>query len=135
MLKKALMGIVVVVLVAALGLFFCARSILAQDTGRTGLPSHLSNAVGRPVTMKSGGSTLRADIEAVPQGNAITLRKMAIRADDASINVTGDITDRAGPVGKLALKADTLNVDRLLAFVSDFSSGAGMSTGQTAPAG
>jgi uncharacterized protein involved in outer membrane biogenesis len=94
----------------------------------------IDEIVLRGVEIVSGGRTLRADIEAVPQGNAITLRKMAIRADDANIDVTGDITDRAGPVGKLALKADTLNFDRLLAFVSDFSSGAGMSSGQTAPA-
>ena len=81
----------------------------------------------------SVGRTLHADIEAIPGGKGFELRKLALRADDANVNVTGQITDLTGPVGDLSIKADTLHLDRLLAFVSDFSGGTGSSGGE-APA-
>jgi uncharacterized protein involved in outer membrane biogenesis len=77
------------------------------------------------VQVVSGGRMLRGDIEAVPHGNALTLRKVSLKAEDTNINATGEITDLAGPVGAIDLKAGTLNLDRLLTFLAEFSSGFG----------
>ena len=56
------------------------------------------------------------------------MRKVALKADDASINITGQIADVSGPTGDLTVKAGALDVSQLLAFVSDFSKDAGFST-------
>jgi uncharacterized protein involved in outer membrane biogenesis len=102
--------------------------------GDTAAPDHSSGApveivsideiVLRDVEIISSGRTLKGDIEAVPHGKAVTLRRMTLRADDAEVEVHGEITDLAGPVGELALKAGALNLDRLMAFAQEFSSGA-----------
>jgi uncharacterized protein involved in outer membrane biogenesis len=77
------------------------------------------------VQVVSGGRTLRGDIEAIPHGNGLTLRRVSLKAEDTNINATGEITDLAGPVGAIDLKAGTLNLDRLLTFLAEFSSGFG----------
>jgi uncharacterized protein involved in outer membrane biogenesis len=77
------------------------------------------------VQVVSGGRMLTGDIEAVPHGNALTLRKVSLKAEDTNINATGEISDLAGPVGVIDLKAGTLNLDRLLTFLAEFSSGFG----------
>jgi uncharacterized protein involved in outer membrane biogenesis len=77
------------------------------------------------VQVVSGSRTLRGDIEAIPHGNGLTLRKVSLKAEDTNINATGEITDLAGPVGAIDLKAGTLNLDRLLTFLAEFSSGFG----------
>ena len=81
------------------------------------------------VEIVSGGRTLHADIEAVPQGAGISFQKFALRTDDSHIEVKGAITNLAGPVGDLSIKADTLHLDRLVTFVSGLSDGT--SPGQT----
>ena len=86
------------------------------------------------VQLVSGGRTLRGDIEVVPQGKGFLIRKIALAADQTTINVTGQITDFSGPVGELQVKAGALNMDRLLAFVNDFTTGTGGSETATAPA-
>ena len=86
----------------------------------------------RGVEIVSGGRTLTGDVEVVPEGNGLTLKKVTLLADKATIDVTGRITDLSGPVGDVAIKAAALNFDRLLAFANDFASGTGMST-TTAP--
>ena len=48
------------------------------------------------VQVVSGGRTLRGDIEAIPHGNGLTLRKVSLKAEDTNINATGEITDLAG---------------------------------------
>lgn len=223
MLKKLVLAAVALVVVAGLGLFFWARSILATDAVRSALATQVSKAIGQPVTvggvtasvyprvavtltdvgiggnsqitMKSlevgtdfgallsrriehgalflndarvtlplpaftipasepsgadanasaaveivsiddivlkgieivsGGRTLRGDIEVVPQGAGLLVRKVELRAADATITATGTITDLTGPVGELAIKAGSLDFDQLLAFANDFSSGAGL---------
>lgn len=78
------------------------------------------------VEIVSGGRTLRGDIEVVPQGKAVLIQKITLTTDDATITATGQITDMTGPVGEITLKATTLNIDRLMAFVNDFSSGSGL---------
>ena len=79
------------------------------------------------VEIVSGGRTLTGDVEIVPDGNAVTLKKVSLVADKARIDVTGRITDLSGPVGDIAIKAGALNFDQLLAFANDFSKGAGIS--------
>ncbi len=86
------------------------------------------------VQVVSGGRTLRGDIEVVPQGKGLLIRKIELGADETTINVTGQITDLAGPVGELQVKAGALKMDQLLAFVNDFTTGSGMSNTSAAPA-
>jgi uncharacterized protein involved in outer membrane biogenesis len=78
------------------------------------------------VEIVSGGRTLRGDVEASPHGNGLTLRKIALSADDTTITATGNIADLSGPTGELQIKAGTLNIDKLLAFANEFSAGTGM---------
>jgi uncharacterized protein involved in outer membrane biogenesis len=58
MLRKVLVGMVIGALVASLGLFLWARSVLAGDTVRTALAAQLSKAIGQPVTIASIGATV-----------------------------------------------------------------------------
>jgi uncharacterized protein involved in outer membrane biogenesis len=79
------------------------------------------------VEIVSGGRTVIGDVDIVPDGKGATLRKVNLRAGDAKIAITGRIADRSGPVGELTIKAGALNFDQMLAFVSDFASGASVS--------
>jgi len=79
------------------------------------------------VEISSGGRILRGDIDLVPHGtNSATVRRLTLSADDTSIEITGEITDFTAPAADLTLNAATLNVDKLLAFVNDFSTGSGL---------
>ena len=81
----------------------------------------------RNVEVTSGGRAMTGDVEVVPDGNkGVALRKVRLRTDNAAIDVTGRLTDLSGPVGDVAIKAGVLNLDRLLAFANDFTSGTGM---------
>jgi uncharacterized protein involved in outer membrane biogenesis len=84
------------------------------------------------VEIVSGGRTLRGNVEVVPQGKGMTLRKIELSADDTTITATGGITDLSGPTGELHIKAGKLNLDKLLAFAHEFSAGAGIKS--TSPA-
>jgi len=87
----------------------------------------VDEVVLRGVEIVSGGRTLSGDVEIVPEGsNGVTLRRVALVADKAKIDMTGRITDLSGPVGNVAIKAGALSFDRLLAFASDFATGTGM---------
>ena len=231
MFKKVALGIVVLLLVAALGGFFWARTVLETDAVRNALASQLTKALGQPVTvqsvkatiyprvtvtlrdvsigaggritlksldvgtalgallsrriehaslrianarielplpdlhlgtsgseasaetpgsspvtlvsidevvltgieMVSRGRTVSGDIELVPHGaGALTVRRVALTADGAHIDATGEISNLAGPVGALNVTAGALDLDQLIAFASDFAEG---STGSTTPAG
>ncbi len=77
------------------------------------------------VQITSGGRTLRGDIEVVPRSDGgLDVRKVSLAADDTTIEITGTITDLSRPAGELALKAGSLDFDALMAFLSDFSTGA-----------
>jgi uncharacterized protein involved in outer membrane biogenesis len=235
MIKKIALGIVVLLLVAGIGLFFWAQAVLSTDTVRSALAAQLSQALGQPVTVDavsagiyprvtvtlkgvsigqptrikvgsldvgtdfrallsrriehaalhinearlelplppmkitegttggssgvsgapvelvsidevqlkeielvSRGRTLRGDIDLIPHGtSAVTIRKIALTADTAHIDGTGEITDLSGPVGTIDLKATALDLDQLTMFASDFVEGStttGGSTGATKPA-
>jgi uncharacterized protein involved in outer membrane biogenesis len=89
----------------------------------------------RNVEVVSGGRAVKGDIELVPEGRGVALRKMRLRSDDATIDVTGRITDLSGPAGDIAITAGTLRIDRLLEFATDFASGSGMTTAASARSG
>jgi uncharacterized protein involved in outer membrane biogenesis len=232
--KKVLLGVLVVVVIGAVGLFVWARSVLARDTVRNALANRLTQTLGQPVSiggigasifprvtvhltnvtigrpvaitvrslaigtdfgallsrriehgamelsgariqlplpelafasqpateqpasssapveivsidevalkdveLVSGGRSLHGDIEVAPQGKGVEIKKIVLATDKASVNITGRITDLAGPTGRLAVKARALDVPQLMAFASDFSKGVGMtstpSTGVTPP--
>ncbi|HEY1909418.1 MAG TPA: AsmA-like C-terminal region-containing protein [Vicinamibacterales bacterium] len=73
------------------------------------------------VEIVSNGRTLRGDIEVVPDGKGLIVKKVSLTADKATVNVSGRITDLSGPAGELAIKAGVLDINQLLAFLSDFS--------------
>lgn len=79
------------------------------------------------VEVISGGRTLRGDIEVVPQGTTgLDIRRISLGADKTRIDITGAITNFNGPVGALTVKSGALDMDQLLAFVNDFTAGAGL---------
>jgi uncharacterized protein involved in outer membrane biogenesis len=82
----------------------------------------------RSVEIVSGARTMTADVDVVPEGQGLTLRKVTVRADHATIDVTGRLTDLSGPVGEVAIKSAALDFDQLLAFANDFAAGTGMGT-------
>ena len=84
------------------------------------------------VEIVSGGRTLKGDIDVVPQGQGLLVRRISLGADSAAIDITGEIKDLSGPTGALSVKAGTLNFDQLLDFVSDFASGSGAPSTSTA---
>ena len=85
------------------------------------------------VDIVSGGRMLHGDIDVVPQGNGVLVRKILLDADNANVDITGRITDLAGPTGELTVKSGALDLSRLLAFVSDFSTHAGIGAAASAP--
>ena len=80
----------------------------------------------RNVELVSGGRTVTGDIDIVPEGRGATIRKVRLRTDNATIDITGQLTDLSGPTGDLSIKAGALNIDHLLAFANDFAAGSGM---------
>jgi uncharacterized protein involved in outer membrane biogenesis len=52
---------------------------------------------------------------------------MTLSADDAALDITGEITDLSGPSGEIAITAGALDFDSLLAFASAFAGGVGAS--------
>lgn len=228
MVRKVVIGVVVLLLVVGLGLFFWARSVLGQDSVRAALADQLSQAIGQPVKVEgvsatiyprvtvtltgvsigeparirvtaldvgtdlrallsrriehaalhlngarlelplppmtlasadaggeasapmqlvsvdevvlngielvSRGRTVRGDVDVVPHGtSALTIRRIALVADQAAINGTGEITNMAGPVGTIDLKAGALDLDQLMAFATDFVEGSGTAGSASAP--
>jgi uncharacterized protein involved in outer membrane biogenesis len=74
------------------------------------------------VEVLSRGHVLRGNIEVVPETDGtITLRRVSLHADDASIEATGRLTSLNGPTGDVTITAGELNLDRLIAFFNDFS--------------
>jgi uncharacterized protein involved in outer membrane biogenesis len=81
------------------------------------------------VEIVSGGRTLTGTIVVVPRGDGATVRSLELAAEDTRITGSGEISNLAGPVGTLAIEADTLDVLRLTEFLTSFVAGAGLSAG------
>ena len=58
MVKKLILGVLGLILVVSLGLFFWARSVFGQDTVRTALAAQISKAIGQPVTIGAIGASV-----------------------------------------------------------------------------
>jgi len=52
MIKRIVLAVIVVLLVAGVGLFFWARAILSTDAVRTALADQLTKALGQPVSVE-----------------------------------------------------------------------------------
>ncbi len=87
----------------------------------------------RNIELVSGGHTLVGDIDAVPTSTGVTLRRIALEADKARVEGHGEITNLAGPVGALNLKAGEIDVDRLLAFLGEFAAGVASGGAKASP--
>ncbi len=75
----------------------------------------------RDVEVVRGDRTLRGDIEIVPQGTRVMLRRVRLAADDTVVEATGTITSLSPVEGRIEAKADGVNFDRLVGFLSDFA--------------
>jgi uncharacterized protein involved in outer membrane biogenesis len=84
------------------------------------------------VELLSHGRVLRADVEAVPEGTGLRLRRFDLAADDAVISVTGTLTDLLAPAGALKVSAPALDLLALAEFASEFAAGV-MPAGSAAP--
>jgi uncharacterized protein involved in outer membrane biogenesis len=81
----------------------------------------IDEIVLKGVEVVSGDRTLRGDIELVPRGGGVQIRRVALAADATAISMTGDLTAIAPLTGKVDVAAEALDIDRLIAFVSDFA--------------
>jgi len=73
------------------------------------------------VEVVSGARTLRGDLELVPHGAGAQIRRLDLAADGTALHATGDLTNLAPMTGRLDLDAASLDIDRLVAFVNDFT--------------
>jgi len=108
---------------------FAIASSGARDRSGPAPPLELvsiDEIVFSDVQIVSGGRTLRGDVELVPAAKGLTIRAATLHAENASIKITGQITDFSGPSGELSISAGELNLDELLVFVSDFAGDAGV---------
>lgn len=105
MLKKILIGGLLLVVVLGLGLFIWARSVLGQDGVRSALASQLSSSLGQPVTVGSIGATVYPRVTVnlgdvtIGQPARITVKTLHVgtdfrallsrRIEHAAMNLTG----------------------------------------------
>ena len=83
------------------------------------------------VEIVSGGRSLRGNVDVTPTGAGLEVNKVTLRAEQTELTVYGTIANLTGPTGSLTVKAPGLNLLEVVAFVSDFARGAGI----TAPGG
>jgi uncharacterized protein involved in outer membrane biogenesis len=101
----------------------------ATDGGSSVEIVSIDEIVLNGVEIVSGGRTLRGDIVVAPHGEGATLRSIALTADGLSISGSGEIRRLAGPVGEIALQAESLDFARLLDFLTVFAGGSGFTGG------
>jgi uncharacterized protein involved in outer membrane biogenesis len=94
----------------------------------------IDEIVLRNVELIGGGRTLRGDIELVPQGKGVQIRRLDLTAEGTTINMTGALTSFAPVEGRIDAVAEALDVDRLLAFLADFTAGSAPPVATAAPA-
>jgi AsmA protein len=73
------------------------------------------------VTVLSGGRSVQAMIELLPRESGIELRRVALAADETTVDVSGTLETLTPLTGHLEARAPEVNFDRLLAFFSDFA--------------
>lgn len=75
----------------------------------------------RNIEVKSGDRTLVVDLETALTADRLDIKRIAARADQTVIEGTGVVTDLAKLQGSLDLKANELDLDRLITFLSSFA--------------
>jgi uncharacterized protein involved in outer membrane biogenesis len=91
----------------------------------------IDEIVLRDVEVVHGNRQLRGDIELVPKGGGVDLRRLGLMVEDTHIEATGSLTSLTPLVGRVEATANAVDFDRLLAFLNDF---AGDTTGAGAAA-
>jgi uncharacterized protein involved in outer membrane biogenesis len=82
----------------------------------------IDEIVLKNVEVVSGDRTLRGDIELVPHQAGVTIRRVALAADGTAVTMTGELIALTPLSGKVDIAAETLDIDRLIAFVGEFVS-------------
>jgi uncharacterized protein involved in outer membrane biogenesis len=95
----------------------------------------IDEIVLRNVEVVRGERTLRGEIELVPQAKGVLVRRVALAADDTTIEMSGTVSSFSPIEGRIEARATDVDFDRLLAFLSDFaampSAGGASTTGAT----
>jgi uncharacterized protein involved in outer membrane biogenesis len=81
----------------------------------------IDEVVLNAVEVVRGDRVLRGDVELVPQGGGVQLRRVALAAEDMSIEMTGKLTSLAPLEGSIDASTPAVNLARLLAFLGDFA--------------
>lgn len=81
------------------------------------------------VEILSGGRSLRGSADLRSLGAGLEVKRVTLRAERTELLVYGMIANLTGPTGSLTVKAPGLDLPEVVAFVSDFARG----TGITAP--
>ena len=106
----------------------------AASPGEAGDPPveivSIDEIVLRSVEVTSGDRILRGDLELVPRGGGVELRRVALSADGTELRMTGALTSLAPIEGQVDVTAESLDLDRAIAFLNDFTA-----TPADAPAG
>jgi hypothetical protein len=76
------------------------------------------------VEVRHADRVLRGDVEIVPQGSGVQLRRVALAAEDTSIQMAGLLTSLAPLEGRIEASTPLVNLDRMFAFLSDFAGAA-----------
>ena len=78
------------------------------------------------VEIVSGGRTLRGDVDVRPSGAGLEVQKITLKAEQTELSVSGTIANLTGPSGSLSVKARGVDLLEVVAFVTDFTRGAGV---------
>jgi uncharacterized protein involved in outer membrane biogenesis len=81
----------------------------------------IDEIVLRNVEVVSGNRTLHGQIELVPQGDGVQIRRVTLIADETRIDMAGALTSLSPIEGRVEATAAALDVDRLLTFLTDFT--------------
>ena len=93
----------------------------------------VDEVVFRDVEVIRGDRRLRGDLELVPQGAGVELRRVSLVAEDTQIEATGSLPSLAPLEGRITATATAVDFDRLLGFLTDFTGG--NASGQPAAGG
>jgi AsmA protein len=80
----------------------------------------IDEIVLRRVEVTGGGRTLRGDNELAPRRDSLLIRRVSLTADDTTIAMTGTLASLSPMRGGVDVSAQSLDIDRLAAFVRDF---------------
>jgi uncharacterized protein involved in outer membrane biogenesis len=81
----------------------------------------IDEIVLRDVEVVRGDRRVRGDIELVPKGAGVDLRRLSLAIEDTRVEATGNLASLAPLEGRLQAKATAVDFDRLLAFLGDFA--------------